>query len=63
MHRLFTRGEFGFFHVDFAQAIRVLEIERDTWRQVCDKLGGAKPSFPALDFTSEPASLGTSFVA
>jgi flagellar secretion chaperone FliS len=30
-----------------AEALRILEIERETWRQVCEKLGGA-PAAPNL---------------
>ena len=31
-------------------AIRVLQVERETWRQVCERLGGKKP--PAVPRTS-----------
>ncbi len=42
------------------EATRILEIERETWRAVCEKLG-TKQSFPQMD--SNPFAPGASFVA
>jgi hypothetical protein len=43
-----------------AEAASILEIERDTWRQVCQKLGGCK-SDPAAGLP--PAARGGSAAA
>ena len=34
-----------------ADALRVLEVERETWRQVCEKLGSAVTKAPHFDMT------------
>jgi flagellar protein FliS len=47
------------FHHDankLADALRVLEIERDTWRQVCDRLGTRREEASAGETPRSPAS-------
>ncbi|MCA9241527.1 MAG: flagellar export chaperone FliS [Planctomycetales bacterium] len=45
------------------EASRILEFQRDTWRQACDKLGNAekKPAAPAPHLGAAPIDSGVSF--
>lgn len=38
--------------VKLNDAIRVLEVERETWRQVCDRLGSVNPDAAGLGVSS-----------
>ncbi len=52
----------GYYHDESAldDAVRVLEIERQTWRQVCDKLAAhiAPPVFSQSDRSGPPHLVG-----
>jgi flagellar protein FliS len=46
-------------HEKLADALRVLEAERETWRQVCEKLGPADPSRLPSDAGQGPRAAPT----
>jgi len=47
LFRLLTEANRERSEKKLADALRILEIERDTWRAICEKLGPASPSVAA----------------
>jgi flagellar secretion chaperone FliS len=75
-HRLSTVYEFIFRRLvgagarrdekELGDAIRILEIERDTWRLICDKLAAATPESSGSGFSLRvppPLHASTDFVS
>jgi flagellar protein FliS len=61
LFKALTEAQLRRDHEPLGEAIRVLEIERDTWRQICDKIPDAlrptasNPQLPAPEITSADA--------
>lgn len=56
LFRLLTEANRERNEQKLADALRILEIERDTWRAVCERLGPASPVATATPGATQPES-------
>jgi flagellar protein FliS len=56
LFRLLTEANRERSETKLADALRILEIERDTWRAVCEKLGPASPAGAVTPSGAQPDS-------